>query len=284
MIARLSAITAALAVGHAILSGLFWLLLSVPESNVVMLAASTLVVFLMVLVFGWVEGLGLIGWNTALPARQLPRRAFRAMPHVWLATLLFLGVAYLVSLLSATWVGHRGEIDAWLILHFGLSETGRLHGLAGWALLFLTYGVGLSLALALAETLIDGGVRAAASATWLRTAFSPLRLLTVAVLMLIFLRLPWLAVGWRPAWIAPNWQETAFVSVKLGVLFLLANIGWALALGVGRLRTPAAGATGTPEADTPPADAKPTDAQPVAPRPADAPPPETPPSADTQPL
>jgi hypothetical protein len=46
-------------------------------------------------------------------------------------------------------------------------------------------------------------------------------------------------VDWRPAWLAPNWQETTFVVLKLGTLYLLANIGWALVLGSGarRIRT-----------------------------------------------
>jgi hypothetical protein len=56
-------------------------------------------------------------------------------------------------------------------------------------------------------------------------------------ILVVFLWLPWQGVAWRPAWLSPNWQETVFVTAKLGVLFLVAKVGWALALGVGRKRT-----------------------------------------------
>jgi len=48
-------ITAWLLAGHAILGGLYWLLLQVPESNAFMLAASVLVVMGGLAWFGYVE-------------------------------------------------------------------------------------------------------------------------------------------------------------------------------------------------------------------------------------
>jgi len=51
MTSRLFAITAWLASGHAVLFGLFWLLLAIPESNVAMLVASALIVVLMIVLF-----------------------------------------------------------------------------------------------------------------------------------------------------------------------------------------------------------------------------------------
>lgn len=234
MIARLSAITACLAAGHAVLSGLFWLLLAVPESNLAMLIASVLIVLLMITVFGWVEGLGVLAWHTTVPARELPRRVARLMPWVWLAGLVFLVVATLVSGLSGAWFRHRGEIDAWLMLHFNVTETNRIHALAQWVLLFVTYVLGVSLAVALVEGRVRDGATSAARATWLRAAVSPVRLILLTGIWLLFLWLPWRAVDWRPKGLAPNWQEVAFVAVKLGVLFLVANVGWALVLGLGR--------------------------------------------------
>jgi hypothetical protein len=76
-------------------------------------------------------------------------------------------------------------------------------------------------------------------ARWLRDAVSLRRLLTLAGILVVFFWLPWLAAAWRPAWLAPNWQETTFVVLKLGGLYLLANLGSALVLGSGarRIRT-----------------------------------------------
>jgi hypothetical protein len=63
MIARLSAITAWLTVGHALLAALFWLLLTVPESNVVMLGASAA---LAVAMLAWAFSRPLLGDRRSL--------------------------------------------------------------------------------------------------------------------------------------------------------------------------------------------------------------------------
>jgi hypothetical protein len=40
-------------------------------------------------------------------------------------------------------------------------------------------------------------------------------------------------VFWRPKGLPATWLEPAFVLVKLAVIYLLANIGWALVLRAG---------------------------------------------------
>jgi hypothetical protein len=232
MIARLFAIVAWLTAGHAVLFALFWLLLAVPESNVAMLAASALAALAIAVVLGIVEGAGLVGWQPGVPASEWPRRTVRALPGVWLGGLLFVIAWNLVALAGWWWQGHRGEMDAWLMAQFGWSESGRLQAAAGWFFAVLSIVLGLSMALSLASTVIRRGVRSAARPTWLREAASPRRLVTLSAIGLVFLWLPWQAVSWRPAWLAPNWQEAVFVAAKLGVLFLVANVGWALALGL----------------------------------------------------
>jgi hypothetical protein len=236
MIRRLSFVTAWLAAGHALLFALFWVLLSVPESNVTMLIASALVAALLAFVFGIVEGGAIAAWETETRVRDLPRRSLAALPGAWLGAIAFAAAWLLTSQASAWWQGHRGEIDAWLMAQFGSPETARLHAAAGWVFAFAAYVVGLSLALALGVAVVRGGVRAVATAAWLRNAFAFRRLLMLTGILLVFLWLPWQGVTWRPAWLSPNWQETVFVTAKLGVLFLVANVGWALALGLGRQR------------------------------------------------
>jgi hypothetical protein len=234
MIARLSAVAAWLTVGHAVLFGLFWLLLSVPESNVTMLLVSVLVLTAMAVVFGVVEGGGLLAWDSSVPAKELPRRSLRALPPAWLGTLLFVLVRSLVGILASLWQEHRGEIDAWLMTEIGRADNTRLHTVMGWVFAFGGNVVGLSLALSLATSVLRGGVGQAGRLAWLREALSPRRLLIVTGILLIFLWLPWKGADWRPGWLEPNWQETVFVVAKLGVLFVVANIGWALFLGAAR--------------------------------------------------
>jgi hypothetical protein len=230
MTSRLLAVTAWLAAGHAVLFGLFWLLLAVPESNVPMLIISTLVVAAMLIVFGIVEGGGLLAWNPATPARDVLLHAWRAVPGVWLGALLFVFTWYLASLAGASWQEHRGEIDAWLMAQAGWPETGKLHAAAGWFFTFLAWVPGVSLGVSLASAVVHHGLRGTGRPGWILAALSLRRILTVAAVLLLFLWLPWRGVNWRPSWLAPNWQETAFVAVKLGVLFALANAGWALVL------------------------------------------------------
>ncbi len=56
-------------------AGLYWLLLAIPESNVAMLAASTLTMSVAVLLFGWVEAVGLLAWRAGRARARTARDA-----------------------------------------------------------------------------------------------------------------------------------------------------------------------------------------------------------------
>jgi hypothetical protein len=232
MTARLLAIAAWLAAGHMVLFGLYWLLLATPESNVAMLTASALSVALMALAFGWVEAIGFLAWQPDVRPHDLPRRAVGKVPGVWLGTGFFAAVWVLIAHASDLWGGHRGEIDAWLMAQFGWANTGGFHSAVGWLLRFIRF-LGLSVAVALASACTTGGLGGLRRARWMLDGLSLRRLVVLAAILVVFFWLPWRGVNSRPAWLAPNWQETAFVATKLGGIYLLANIGWALIIGVG---------------------------------------------------
>ncbi len=238
MTARLLAIAGWLAAGHAVLAGLYWLLLAIPESNIAMLAASALTVVTLVLAFGWIEAVGLLAWQPEERRRDLPRRGIGKAPGVWIGAVLFVAAWFLVALAQAHWDSYRGEIDAWLMAQFGWTTTGGLHDAVRWLLAFVRF-LGLSLAVSLAWAFVSNGFAGIRSIRWVRDAVSPRRLLVLGGILLVFVWLPWRSVNWRPAWLAPNWQESTFVVLKLGSLYLLANLGWALVLGSGarRIRT-----------------------------------------------
>ena len=233
MTRRLLAIAGWIAAGHAALAGLYWLLLAIPESNVPMLIASALTVVVAVLLFGWIEAVGLLAWQPEARPRALLGLGIGRARGVWLGAALFVAVWFLAFYAGAHWDSYRGEIDAWLIAQFGWTNTGWLHTAFRWLLAFVRF-VGLSLAVSLAGAFAGGGFGALGHARWLRDAVSLRRLLTLAGILVVFFWLPWQAVDWRPSFLAPNWQETTFVVLKLGVLYLLVNVGWALILGVGR--------------------------------------------------
>jgi hypothetical protein len=230
VISRLTAILAWLAAGHALLAGLFWLLLATPESNAAMLAASALIAMSMTLLYGWVEAAGLLAWREATAPWKQAGRAFRATPGVWVGTTLFVLIWYLAAHAGTWWIANRGEIDAWLTLHFGSTNPFIVDRTEKIVLAVVQF-LGLSLALSLAAALMNDGYRAIASARWLRSGISPRQLLLLAAALFVFVWLPWQAVNWHPKWLKPNWQEEAFVTAKLGAVYLLANVGWAQALG-----------------------------------------------------
>ena len=232
MTKRLLAVAGWLAAGHAVLAGLYWLLLAIPESNAAMLAASALTAVAAVLVFGWVEAVGLLAWQVDPHPRELPRRAVGKAPGVWLGAALFVVAWFLLAHADALWNDHRGEIDAWLMAQFGWANTGSLHTAFRWLLTFVRF-LGLSVSVALASAFAAAGFAGVGRTRWFRGALSVPRLLKLAGILIVFFWLPLQAVNWRPTWLAPNWQETTFVALKLGGLYLLANFGWALILGVG---------------------------------------------------
>jgi hypothetical protein len=235
MSARLLTVTAWLAAGHALLAGLFWVLLQVPESNVAMLLVSALVGAVLLTVAGWVQGIGLAAWTPGCSFVAAVRRAVAAPVAMAAGLVLSLLVWLLTRAAAAAWTGHAGEVDAWLMLHVGWTRTAGLHAAVRWLILFVRYAVVASLLLTVVAFGVERGLAGLARVgAWLRAAVSPRRLALVALILYGFLWLPWRAVYWRPAWIAAGWQEPLFVGVKLGLLYLVANLGWAAMLYVVR--------------------------------------------------
>jgi hypothetical protein len=186
----------------------------------------------MAVLFGWVEAVGLLAWQAGAKPRELPRHGIGKVPGVWLGAALFVVAWFLAAYAGAHWDSYRGEIDAWLMAELGWTNTGGLHTAFRWLLTFVRF-LGLSVSVALASAFAAGGFGALRHVRWLRDALSLRRLLTVAGILVVFFWLPSRAVNWRPAWLGPNWQETTFVVLKLGTVYLLANVGCALILGVG---------------------------------------------------
>ncbi|HEY3380904.1 MAG TPA: hypothetical protein VGK32_04005 [Vicinamibacterales bacterium] len=231
MMSRLIAVVGWLAVGHAALFGVFWTLLQVPESNVLMLAASALLTVALVVLAAWIEGVGLNAWRAEGGLLHSARDGWRTIPAVLVGLLLFCVIWWLCGWMGAWWTAHRGETDAWLMLHFGWTRTTAVHRGIDWFLIFIRYALGTSLALGLGWQIIVNGFHSIVSTGWLRAAFSPRQLALIVFSMTVFVWLPWQAAYWRPAWLAPDWQEPGFAAVKLGMIYLVANLGWALVLG-----------------------------------------------------
>ena len=230
MLYALLTIVAWLALGHAVLGGLFWALLQVPESNAFMVALSALVATLFVLVAAGVEVFALLSWRRDATLAVRVSRTVRALPPFLVSLVVFGGVFWLTARAGDWLSAHRGEIDAWLIAHLKLVRSAPIHATLGWLLWFIRYGLGLSLALTLLAEVAGSGWRTITRPAWLRASLRPRRVALVALWMFAFVWAPWQAVYWRPTSLPPTWLEPAFIAVKLLVIYLLANVGWALVL------------------------------------------------------
>jgi hypothetical protein len=225
-----------LMLGHAVLGALFWALLNVPESSLAMIALSAVIALLLLLGTAWVEMAALLEWidgDGATVRRSLlerAARAVRAVPAFLVALAVFLVVLWATWLAGRSIEVHRGELDAWLMVHLQIVQPGAVHAALGWLLWALCFGPGLSIALTLLTALAINGFHSMERVSWLGKAFQPRRLAFVPLAVFVFLWFPWHVAYWRPAVIPPTWLEPAFAAVKLSLLYMVANLGWALVL------------------------------------------------------
>jgi len=224
-------ITAWLAAGHAILGALYWLLLQVPESNLLMLAASVAVIAVMILWAGLVETAGLLGWAHGAQAAGVFAASLRRAAWI-LPSLILFTLVWLVTSVAGNWLAaHRGEIDAWFIARAGWTNVEWFHTTTAWALWFVRYVCGVSMATALLAAVVKDGVGEIGRSAWFRHAFSWRTLVIVTGALLVGAWLPWTyVVDWRPASLPVSWVQPAFAAVKLGLVFIVMNTAWAVVL------------------------------------------------------
>lgn len=241
MIAQLAAVTAGLAAGHAVAGSIGWWLVNVPDSNAAMLLLSALLAGAIVSVIGWVQIAACLTWTGTGTIRHRGVRSARALPIFVLAALIFFLLWQAVGRGESWLMEMRGEIDAAIMSRTGSVRTGWLPTAFGWAAWFLRYVIGLSLALTLMVTGTLRGPRALVRPSWFLRALRPLQLAITAILLLLFIVLPWQVVYWRPGGLPANWLEPAFAGLKLLAIYVVMHAGWALVL-----RTASCGAIGSP--------------------------------------
>lgn len=229
---RIAGATLWLAIGHAVVGGLFWLLLNVPESNVATLAASALVGVLLIAVAALVEGAAVLWLEGRTGERGFAARIPSALVAVIAAACACWAIWWITGRATRWLAVHGGEMDASLLLHFNITRTAYLHAGLAWTVTIVRYVAGLSIAAALvAAGTIEGAASLVGAGAWAKRAIAPKRLAAIACCWAALLWLPWVTATWRPQAL-PTSAELVFVSVKLAVLYLAANLGIALILRV----------------------------------------------------
>jgi hypothetical protein len=210
MIAGLVRVTGWLAAALAVLAGLFWALVSTPESNVWMLSLSVALVVTQVLVAGIAIDVAMRLWS-GRPARP-GRLAELLWPGVRLVPALVLGG---LVWWAAEWVGSqveasRGRITAALIARTGWADPEVVFTAARWLVALAAWVAAPLLATGLFGALARGRL----SGRWVRHALSGRALVIGAVVAFAIARAwPWLE-AWRPA-LPPTWVQLVFVGAKL---------------------------------------------------------------------
>lgn len=219
-------------VGAAVAGGAYWELLRVPESNVLALLLSALLVMLVVVVAGVTVGT-VIALAGGQPLRSALTRGVRALPAFLLGAFVLLALVWLTGAIGDQWALHRGEIDALFLRYAGTDRTAGVHTGIEWLMWLLRWGLGLAAIAAATAGVAAARERAGAAGAvrGLGGAWSPLPLGATLLALLAGWGL-WSIVYWRPKGMTADITELAFVSVKLGALVLAGAVLVVLVLHV----------------------------------------------------
>jgi hypothetical protein len=216
--------------GHAALAGLGWAFINVPESNALAVALSAVLALAIVGAAAWIEMVAILAWDAGLSGRDRWWRGLSAFLVFVVAALLFGGV-WMATGAGYQWLdGHRGEIDAWTIAQMKTTETAWIHRTAAAMLFFIRWILGVAVATTLLAFGVRGGFGRVIRLGWLRAAAALQTIGATGIAFVLLIAMPLRFADWRPPHLPPTWVEPAFVAAKLGVLFVVANAGWALIL------------------------------------------------------
>jgi len=205
-------VTVWLAAALHLIAGLFWALVSTPESNVWMLTLSALLVLALLVTSGLAIDIAMRLW------RGRPARPFAVGGFLWPglrlvpALLVFAAVWWAAQVCGAQVEASRGRITAALIARTGWANPEVVFTTAGWLVALVAWVVAPLLAFGLFGALTHGSAFSAAG-RWLRQALSWRATaggaLVTAALAWFW---PWLD-AWRPA-LPPTWVQLVFVAAK----------------------------------------------------------------------
>lgn len=203
-------------VGAALTGAAYWALLNVPESNVLALAFSALLVVLIVSLGGYALAVSLSAASGSRVGDAIAA-GVRGLPGFFAGGIVFVVLWYLTTSIEGQWRQHAGEIDALFLRYAGTAHSAWLHATVGWVLWLVRWGVGVAVVVGATTTRVTRG----SIGRGLSLGVSPLPL--GATLLALFAAYElWAAVYWRPKGLPADSAELAFVSVKLA-MFAIVN-------------------------------------------------------------
>ncbi len=230
MIGRVLRVARWLGLNSLVFSGLYWLFLNTPESNVWMLAASGVLLVTMVV------GVGVAVNTATLLARGVAlssavSRATRGI-HWFVVAALPVVAAWWLTTRADDWVTkHAGEINARFIAQFGWADVSWFFASVSWLIGWFRWVLVPMASLAMLAAVLEHG---RTSRGWLHRAWHWRTLALATLAFAVLFVLPWRLTTWRPD-LPPTWVEPVVAGLRLAVVAALVMIGCAVmvALAVG---------------------------------------------------
>jgi hypothetical protein len=213
-----------LAIGAAVLGGLYWGFLNTPESNVFTLVLSALLVLLMIAIAAIVVNVAVL---VALESPFRSSLVTGARRIAWFVIALVPVALITWAILRGDgWIAQKsGEISAWFIARFGWADVSALFAAQSYLSIWLRWVLLPVTAIALLAAFLQHGGRGAASSRWIRSAWHWRTLLIATLAFVVLIALPGRAAYWSQENLPPTWVQPTVAALRLSL------VGVAFALG-----------------------------------------------------
>jgi hypothetical protein len=227
VISRVLEVAAWLAAASLATAGLYWGFVNTPESRVLTLVLSGVLVLAMVLVAA-------IAGNAAVLLALGESRRTSLMTGVRRAHWFIVAALAVVLVVWAIrrgdgWIArYSGEISAWFIATFNWADITPLFRAEMYVSRWLRWVVIPAAALAAVAGVLQNGIRAIASLAWIKAAWRWQTLAAATGAYLLLIELPWRLAFWKPSPLPPTWVEPALAGLRLLVVGIAMMLGAAI--------------------------------------------------------
>ncbi len=233
-----------------------------PESNVLMLVASALLVVVAGVLLVLSSGSASYGLVHGRPPWAAIGPAARRLPVLVLAVVVIGALCAAAGWFETWWMARSGEVDAAAIAAGDITKTGWVHGAVRWAVVLVQWVLVPAWTATALAWAAGYETRDVVSLKWLTSGLHWRLLVVTAIGVALLVWVPWRYAYWRPARLPASSLEVVFVGAKLVVLYALSQVAWAASLWTAARLVPA---PAVPTTDTAPAPPNPTPAPPVEP-------------------
>jgi hypothetical protein len=225
---RLVLVTGWILSGAAVTGAAYWGFLNTPESTVLALASSALLVLLTLVVLSMTINGAIALWTHGSPAKAL-QQSITTIPAIVPALLVWALSWWIAASIDTRVALRSGEINAWFIASPGWDDMSWLFTAIGLFTAWLRCVFGALLAISMISAIGAIGWRGVVTRHWFRRALRLRTMIAATLWFVVLIVLPWTyLVPWRPDWVPPTGAELVFIIGKLSVAAFVMAAGVAL--------------------------------------------------------